>query len=105
MNEKCMKTAKNIAWLHFDETSQYRGSSAAAGSCIITVTWTKYKPHIVSRCLNACVHPGRGTRTTESPPALHQSPVVADTAGAAVAGNAGSVGSAAAVVVDSAVGG
>ncbi len=39
------------------------------------------------------------------PPALHQSPVAADTAGAAVAGSAGSVGSAAAVVVDSAAGG
>lgn len=40
-----------------------------------------------------------------TPPALHRSPVVADTAGAVAAGIAGSAGSAAAVVVDSAAGG
>ena len=65
------------------------------------MTWTKSKPFIVSHCLN-CHSPSRGTHT---PPALHQSPVVADIAEAAVAGSDGSAGSAAAVVVGSAVGG
>lgn len=60
--------------------------------------------HIVASHCGSYTHTFSPTHRTEAPPVSHQSPAVADTAGAAVAGSAGSVGSAAVAAVDSAAG-